>query len=306
MSLPEIYSPDTCPTLKRGTLGLAVKHLQTLLVLQFDDLETSNYVDGDFGPGTEARLREFQRLEGLVDDGVAGEKTWTALMRDRQSVRSQSLEVDAALARRVIATLDAKRFDYLDDGRPYHLNIIGLRDASTTLDKFDDRLMVLFTDDAGVQQTLIFPITTDPGAYYTREKLLNEKGVAILVPGQYSDVYKIDKHQGKYDALCQRGGEVKVWRDGDRDTQLDRFGQQYSGYYGINIHRSRAEGRTPSVGKYSAGCQVFQSAADFAALMSVAGKSRSIRGNRFTYTLLEADKLEPDPTGDTRTPAEAD
>ena len=41
--------------------------------------------------------------------------------------------------------------------------------------------------------------TTDPGISYLGEKeMLNEKGTAILVPGQYKNVYKIDKHKGKY------------------------------------------------------------------------------------------------------------
>ena len=34
------------------------------------------------------------------------------------------------------------------------------------------------------------------------------------------DVYKIDKHQGKYKALCQRNGKVKVYRDGRRAREF--------------------------------------------------------------------------------------
>lgn len=35
--------------------------------------------DGHFGAGTDAALRQFQRDQGLIVDGVAGEKTWTTL-----------------------------------------------------------------------------------------------------------------------------------------------------------------------------------------------------------------------------------
>lgn len=45
-------------------------------------LQASGYdlnPDGNFGPGTEAALKQFQQANGLIADGVAGEKTWTKL-----------------------------------------------------------------------------------------------------------------------------------------------------------------------------------------------------------------------------------
>ena len=39
--------------------------------------------DGDFGEGTDAALRAFQRSEGLLADGVAGPKTLAALLDHR-------------------------------------------------------------------------------------------------------------------------------------------------------------------------------------------------------------------------------
>lgn len=56
--------------LKKGSRGDDVKRLQKALQIG---------ADGVFGPGTEARVKEFQLSEGLVADGIVGRKTWEAL-----------------------------------------------------------------------------------------------------------------------------------------------------------------------------------------------------------------------------------
>jgi hypothetical protein len=60
-------------TLRRGDTGPLVEELQKKL--GFD----AERADGDFGPKTEAAVREFQRGCSLVPDGIVGPKTWTAL-----------------------------------------------------------------------------------------------------------------------------------------------------------------------------------------------------------------------------------
>jgi len=59
-------------------------------------------VDGKFGPNTDARLREFQRLNGLVDDGVVGRMTRPLLTKAKQvtvkipiNTREEPQSVDA-------------------------------------------------------------------------------------------------------------------------------------------------------------------------------------------------------------------
>jgi peptidoglycan hydrolase-like protein with peptidoglycan-binding domain len=52
--------------LKQGTRGESVKKLQEILGIA---------ADGQFGPGTEKAVRDYQQKNGLVTDGMAGPAT---------------------------------------------------------------------------------------------------------------------------------------------------------------------------------------------------------------------------------------
>lgn len=56
--------------LKIGSKGSLVKELQTMLGIS---------ADGDFGPKTDAAVRNWQSQNNLVSDGIVGNKTWSAL-----------------------------------------------------------------------------------------------------------------------------------------------------------------------------------------------------------------------------------
>jgi peptidoglycan hydrolase-like protein with peptidoglycan-binding domain len=64
---------------RRGDCGEGVKQVQSQLN---DKLGISLTVDGLFGPGTEAAVRDFQTSVGLVADGLVGPNTWVALTDD--------------------------------------------------------------------------------------------------------------------------------------------------------------------------------------------------------------------------------
>ncbi|MEL1135225.1 peptidoglycan-binding protein [Desulfitobacterium sp. THU1] len=65
-----------CPTLRMGSRGPAVRELQTLLTSQGF---SPGPIDGIFGSKTQAAVIAFQKSKGLVQDGIVGIKTWTAL-----------------------------------------------------------------------------------------------------------------------------------------------------------------------------------------------------------------------------------
>jgi len=167
----------------------------------------------------------------------------------------------------------------------YNLNIIGIRSKNHKPNSFDDRMCVVFRDEQG-WITRTWECTTDPGAYWL-ENPMNAGGTAILVPGQYRGVYKIDKHRGLYDALCQRGGTVKCYRDKNKDDVIDMDPDSVTeGMYGINLHRS-SSGVSTRVDKWSAGCQVWSHGKDFEEFMSICYAARDKWGNSFTYTLID-------------------
>ena len=68
---PPSPTPTNRPTLAQGATGDAVKVLQQRL--------GALVVDGQFGPATNNRLRQWQGQHGLAADGVCGPLTWAAL-----------------------------------------------------------------------------------------------------------------------------------------------------------------------------------------------------------------------------------
>ena len=191
--------------------------------------------------------------------------------------------------------VNAKEYKWFSNGM-YNVNIIGIRNKNTSnvTNSFDDVLTLSYKDETGQWQFKTYEITTDPGRHWMNHPL-NKDGTAILVPGQYRGVYAVDKHRGKYYALCQRKDKVKVYRDNDRDNEYDFDSDTIQeGMFGINIHRSNPYDESYYVDKWSAGCQVFKKVDDFNEFMDIINKSRTTWGNSFTYTLLESSDLKND------------
>ncbi len=186
--------------------------------------------------------------------------------------------------------LKDKGYAFFENG-DYNLNIIGVRNDSGDASKFDDFINVIYKiDGSWVADT--YPVTTEPGPHILQRplKAVEDKGTAILVPGQYRSTYKIDWHGNSekgHVALCQRGGKVSVWRDNNRDTTPDYHGPEDEGWYGINIHKHRGSDARVNTGGSSAGCQVFQSSKDFLEFMETCEDASDKYGNKFTYTLIE-------------------
>ena len=67
---------SSTPTLKKGSRGEAVTRLQEGLAhLSYDP----GAIDGIFGAGTQAAVKQFQSDRELDADGIVGPATWSAL-----------------------------------------------------------------------------------------------------------------------------------------------------------------------------------------------------------------------------------
>jgi hypothetical protein len=193
---------------------------------------------------------------------------------------------------KILSTLRGLGYATFESGVAYDLNIFGIRSNDPTGNVFNDYVGCVYRCDALEWHCEIWPATTDPGLYWLQNPS-RLAGTAILVPDQYRSVYRKDLHSGKYMALCQRNGSVKVWRDGNRDGVIGAKGKIYTDAKGINIHHASYTGTSTQVNKWSAGCQVIANIEDFNRLMFLVDKQLEFHPtwNSFTYTLITEDQI---------------
>jgi len=186
------------------------------------------------------------------------------------------------------AAMTNKGYVIFDSAKGFDLNIVGIRSVITKANRFDDWLTVSYKDAAhGDWAFYAFACTTDPGLSHL-QNLSHRDGTAVLKEGQYRSSHMIRKHQGKYDAICQKAGyTLQTYRDRNQDGTIDRDADKvFTNATGINIHRAGATRRSTQVDRWSAGCQVLADPTDFDVLMTLARRAKEIYGNGFTYTLL--------------------
>lgn len=84
-------------------------------------------IDGDFGGGTEAAVKAFQKAKGLTVDGVVGPKTWKALFKEEDIPESGIVKINQ--------TIRLEKKDYIESETQKDLIVlhhtIGARALST-------------------------------------------------------------------------------------------------------------------------------------------------------------------------------
>jgi len=106
----------------------------------------------------------------------------------------------------------------------------------------------------------------------------------------------LGKHRG-YEALvndyryCR---PTRGWRDANYNFVKDPSDIQVCDYYGINFHRMHPISIVNRIGKYSGGCQVVQSAADFTVILNKMKSSDTFKiqaAMPFNYMLFTVNDL---------------
>lgn len=129
---------------------------------------------------------------------------------------------------------------------------------------FDDAIFIV-----GKEEFHAFNGNTDPSVY--------KLAIASLKPGVWP-VYKFDMHKGQYLALCQRGGNVTVVRDGKGED---------TGMFGINQHRGGHWG-TSSLGCQTVPFDQWKEFIDTATAVARKYYGKSYRSKSdYPYVLLE-------------------
>lgn len=138
----------------------------------------------------------------------------------------------------------------------------------------------------GKERIKTYTITTDPGVYWLEHPMSN-LGTAVLKPNQWVNCWSLGFHQSKpdHEALVQTG-KITVYRDNDKDKLAESAKTEESGLFGVNIHGSNKIGESMSIGRWSAGCNVFNEWSKKEEFISICKLFKKSRGNKFTYTLL--------------------
>jgi hypothetical protein len=195
-----------------------------------------------------------------------------------------------------------KGYRFFDLGK-HNLNLFGIRAYDSQSNKFDDLVGVAFRDSEFQKQVWCFKATTDAGKHWLLNPT-NKDGTAIIVPNQYSGVYKVGIHgrsgSNPYKAL-EQVKPMRYVRDNNKDAILDfelykdPILLKEHGFWAIlktNLHRASKWKILQVVERYSAGCQVLQSAKDFDKLIALCETAINYGyKNSFSYTLLEEEDI---------------
>lgn len=195
-----------------GSSGKAVKELQEALNAHGYSLD----VDGQFGTKTRAAVRDYQKKNGLLLDGIAGDQTWGSLMA--------TPTMDAGVYVPTVSSATAAQLRKLEQGYTPSVEV----DAADALRRsladsqpaayqsgFDAQLKALY-DELSARPDFRYDPADDP-AYRSYAALYERKGKAAMtdtlgkaaaLTGGYSSTYAQSAAQQAYNDYLMQLADV--------------------------------------------------------------------------------------------------
>lgn len=144
--------------------------------------------------------------------------------------------------------------------------LLAVRSTEDAFNLFDDKLYLF----KGEKNLAVWKGTTNAGADLLNPT--NPRGEAVLKSDEiYYDSHERRLHRGKVLAYCQRI-PLPIYRDADRDKNIEETGTPKMEIVGINIHPASyqigSKLEREFIGPWSVGCVVFAIRSDFDDFMS--------------------------------------
>jgi len=268
----------------------------------------------DYAPAPKSEEKNLKEMNEYVAPPTDGKSDDTELPeKSNKQPSADNEKVD-----KMIKYLKSQKYVVYED--PYRLNIVGLRNAQKdqgiVTNKFDDTCWVFFKDDKGEWQLYDdYKVTTTPGFEPKSTELPTgpgNKGVAMLVYGQFQDKWKIGFHQnrtGKPGGKLKKDGSGSLYpehkclreavtthiRHNASGTNYNKPGEKTpeTKAIGINIHHAGETGITTNVYSWSEGCVVFASKNQHDEFMQLC-EQQVTKTNKGRFTLAIIPKKEFD------------
>lgn len=182
--------------------------------------------------------------------------------------------------------------------RPNELNFIWERVDFIATNKFTDFCYICYLDLSGNEVVVTLPATTKPGL---KGSLLEPttvegiKGTAIIEsPQQVEKCHQFmdtDKEFSNYPYFRQRG-KLNYWRDGNKDTIIDKVQRQLAKLFGTHWHRMSQNGTYGSgeVNNWSEGCMGWPEP-ELKKILDIIRRHVKLYGDMFTDTILNKENF---------------
>ena len=209
--------------LSLGSGGEEVRKLQNALMSAGYDVGSSG-ADGQFGPATSAAVKKYQQDMGLSADGIAGEKTQTALYGSSGSAAGGSMAAPAASGGGQTAggaspySAPPTAYDAAND-QAYQEALRALleaqKNAPTYANSYESQLKDLYDQitkrgkfQYDINEDALYQQYAQQYAQKGRMAMMDTMGQAAALTGGYGSTYGQAVGQQQYDAYLQRLNDV--------------------------------------------------------------------------------------------------